>query len=90
MAPTVAPAAMKPNSRLPCSELNRSTIIAQNTDTTNRLNTDVQTKKTRPIQTNDCGPDQCSATANSSRFAAKNRYVIGMKRLRGKFRTSQP
>ncbi len=37
IAPSVAPAAMKPNSRLPCSGLNRSTFICQKTETTNRL-----------------------------------------------------
>ena len=51
MAPIVAPAAMKPNSRLPCSELKMSTTIAQKIETTNRLNTDVQMKKKRPIHT---------------------------------------
>ena len=51
IAPSVAPAAMKPNSRLPCSELKMSTTIAQKIETTNRLNTDIQMKKTRPIHT---------------------------------------
>jgi hypothetical protein len=71
MAPTVAPAAMKPNKR--CSESKRSTIIAQKIETTNRLNTEVQTKKIRPTQTIVCWPDQCSAAANSSMLMAKNR-----------------
>src|SRR6188474_2145179 len=40
--PTVAPAAMKPNNRLPCSVSNTSTMSAQKTETTNRLKIDVQ------------------------------------------------
>ena len=50
MAPSVAPAAMKPNSRLPCSELKTSTIICQKIETTNRLKIDIQMKKMRPTQ----------------------------------------
>ena len=49
MAPTVAPAAMKPNRRLPCAFENTSTMVAQKIDTTNRLKIDSQTKNTRPI-----------------------------------------
>jgi hypothetical protein len=51
IAPTVAPAARKPNSRLPWVESNTSTISAQKTDTTNRLNTDTQMKNALPTQT---------------------------------------
>jgi hypothetical protein len=50
MDPIVAPAAMKPNSRLPCSDEKMSTISAQKIETTNRLKIDVQMKKTRPTQ----------------------------------------
>ena len=55
MAPTVAPAAMNPNRRLPCAFENTSTIVAQKIDTTNRLKIDSQTKKTRPIHTPQSG-----------------------------------
>src|SRR6185295_3471705 len=50
IAPMVAPAAMKPNRRFPCSELKMSTISAQKTETTNKLNTEIQMKNIRPIQ----------------------------------------
>ena len=56
MKTRVAPAAMKPNRRLPCSVEKTSTIVAQNTETTNRLKIDSQTKKARPIQTSPSGP----------------------------------
>ncbi len=56
MAPRVAPAAMKPNSRLPCSLEKTSTMVAQKTETTNRLKIDNQMKKARPIQTSPSGP----------------------------------
>ncbi len=72
-APIVAPAAMKPNSRLPCSELKMSTISAQNTDTTNRLYTEIQMKNARPTQTVSSGSAKCKIRANSRIFAAKNR-----------------
>ena len=51
IAPMVAPAAMKPNSRLPCSGLNRSTFSCQNTEIANRFVTETQMKKRRPTQT---------------------------------------
>ena len=73
MAPMVAPAAMKPNSRLPSSELKMSTISCQNTETMNRLKTETQMKKTRPTQTICCASAQCNAAANSRILAAKNR-----------------
>ena len=50
MAPSVAPAAMKPNRRLPCSVENTSTTVAQKIETTNRLKIESQTKKARPTQ----------------------------------------
>jgi hypothetical protein len=50
MAPKVAPAAMKPNRRLPCSVVKTSTIVAQKIETTNRLKIESQTKKARPTQ----------------------------------------
>ena len=37
IAPIEAPAAIRPNSRLPCSDVNRSTFICQKTETTNKL-----------------------------------------------------
>ncbi|MDF9863819.1 long-subunit fatty acid transport protein [Methylorubrum pseudosasae] len=51
IAPSVAPAAMKPNRRLPCSVENTSTTVAQKIETTNRLKIESQTKKARPTQT---------------------------------------
>ena len=73
IAPMVAPAAMKPNSRLPCSELKMSTTIAQKIDTTNRLNTDVQMKKKRPTHTACSGVAKCSAAPNIRMVTAKKR-----------------
>ncbi|MNE47883.1 hypothetical protein D3C80_1423100 [compost metagenome] len=73
MPPVVAPAASSPNSRLPCSLSKISTMKDQNTETTNRLNTETQMKKARPIQTCASGPAKCSSKANSTRFAAKKR-----------------
>ncbi len=73
IAPIVAPAAMKPNSRLPCSVENTSTIVAQKIETTNRLNTDSQTKKARPIHTCRSGPATASAAAKARMLRAKNR-----------------
>ena len=51
MAPSVAPAAIRPNSRLPCSGLNTSTFSCQNIEMTNRLKAETQMKKPRPTQT---------------------------------------
>src|SRR3990170_1719281 len=73
MPPSVAPAAMKPKSRFPCSELKTSTISAQNTDTTNRLKMDVQMKKTRPTHMLCSAVDILNNTTNTRRFALKNR-----------------
>src|SRR5690606_40144261 len=87
-APSVAPAASGPNRRLPCSLSKTSTISAQNSETTNRLNTDVQTKKTRPIHGSCSDGSQRNAAAKATRFAAKNRYASGTKRSRGMRRTS--
>jgi len=42
---------MKANNRLACSVRNTSAIRLQATETTNRLNTDNQTKNTRAVQT---------------------------------------
>jgi hypothetical protein len=50
IAPSVAPAAMNPNSLLPCSELKISTTIDQKIETTKKLNTDIQINKKRPTQ----------------------------------------
>src|SRR5260221_11720197 len=46
-APAVPPAAMNPNSRLPCWAVNRSAMNDQNTATANRVNTLTQTKNTQ-------------------------------------------
>ncbi|MNG12140.1 hypothetical protein D3C84_957340 [compost metagenome] len=71
--PIVAPAASSPNSRLPCSLSKISTMKDQNTETTNRLNTETQMKKARPNQTCHCGSARCSSSANNIRLAAKKR-----------------
>ncbi len=55
MAPSVAPAAMKPNRRRPCSFEKTSTMVAQKIETTNRLKIDNQMKNTRPIHTSQSG-----------------------------------
>src|ERR1700677_2144148 len=89
IAPSVAAAAMKPNRRLPCSDVKMSTIICQKMETTNKLKTEVQIKKMRPTQMVCSGDAQCSASANSRILAAKNRYEIGMNRSRGSVFTSQ-
>ena len=49
IAPTLAPAVMNANSRLPCSLSNRSAMKLQNTEITNRLKTLTQTKNTRAV-----------------------------------------
>jgi hypothetical protein len=73
IAPMVAAAAINPNSLLPCSELNTSTTRAQNTDTTNKLKIEIQTKNARPTHTLCAGSVKCRMMANSRIFAAKNR-----------------
>src|ERR1035441_953924 len=83
MAPSVAPAAMNPNSRLPCSEVKMSTIICQKMDTTNKLKTEVQMKKMRPTQIVCSGVAEYSAKANSRILALKKRYEIVMNCSRG-------
>ena len=89
IAPSVAPAAMKPNSRLPCSEVKTSTIICQKIETTNKLKTEVQMKKMRPTQMVCSGVAAYSASANSRMLALKKRYEIAMNVSRGKVLTSQ-
>src|SRR5215475_14228941 len=79
---------MKPNSRLPCSELKISTTIDQKIDTTKRLNTEIQIKKNRPIHATCSGVAQCSAAPNTRMEAAKKRYDSEMNCLRGKNFTS--
>src|SRR6478672_6102110 len=89
IAPSVAPAAMKPNRRLPCSEVKTSTIICQKIETTNRLKIEVQMKKMRPTQMVCSGVAAYSASANSRMLAPKKRYEIAMNVFRGKVLTSQ-
>ena len=84
IAPSVAPAAMKPNSRLPCSEVKISTIICQKMETTNKLKIEVQMKKMRPTQMVCSGVAAYSASANSRMLALKKRYEIAMNFSRGK------
>ena len=71
--PRVAPAEMKPKSRSLCSELKTSTINPQNTDTTKRLKTEVQMKKTRPTQMFCSAVAHSRSTTKKSRFPMKNR-----------------
>src|SRR5579872_5708814 len=87
IAPSVAPAAMKPNSRLPCSDVKISTIICQKMETTNKLKMEVQMKKIRPIQIVCSGVATYNANANSRMLALKKRYEIEMNFSRGKVLT---
>src|SRR6185312_2924608 len=87
MAPNVAPAAMKPNRRLPCSAVKMSTIICQKMETTNKLKTEVQMKKMRPTQMVCSGVARYSANANSRILAVKKRYEIAINLSRGKVLT---
>src|SRR5271169_1843774 len=68
-APAVPPAPMNPNSRLPCSAVNRSAMNDQNTATANKLNTLTQTKNTRAMIT--FSASNVSNTQNSTRLATK-------------------
>ena len=67
--PAVPPAAMKANRRLPCSEVNRSAMNDQNTETANSTNTLIQTKNTRATMS--FSTSNVSSSQNSARFAAK-------------------
>ena len=87
IAPSVAPAAMKPNSRLPCSEVKISTIICQKIEITNKLKIEVQMKKIRPTQMVCSGVAEYSASANSRMLALKKRYEIEMNFSRGNILT---
>ena len=69
----MAAAARNPNRRLPCSLVNTSTMNCQNTDTTNRLKTDVHTKKTRPTQMFASPVVLRNRMRNAARFSMKNR-----------------
>jgi hypothetical protein len=68
-APAVPPAPIKPNSRLPCSAVNRSAMNDQNTATANRLNTLTQTKNTRATITG--ATLSASNSQNTARLATK-------------------
>lgn len=73
MPPSVAPAARKPNRRLPCPASNTSTMKDQKTETTNRLKTETQMKKARPIQTWLASLAVASSSMKASRFSMKKR-----------------
>ena len=73
MAPSVAPAGDEAEQPLALLRRDTSTIIAQNTETTNRLNTEIQIKKARPIQI------VCALSANQS-ASAKSRMLAAKKR----------
>src|ERR1039458_5044235 len=87
IAPSVAPAAIKPKSRLPCSDVKISTIICQKMETTNKLKTEVQMKKMRPTQMVCSGVTEYNAKANSKLVARKNRYEIVINFARGEVLT---
>ena len=71
IAPRVAPAAIRPNSRLPCSGLNTSTLSCQNIETTNRLNAEAQMKKARPTHTVCAGSAAWKSAPKSRMLRAK-------------------
>ena len=73
MPPTVAAPAMNPKRRRAWSLVNTSTMKAQNTETTNRLKTDVQMKKIRPTQTFASPLVVLNRTRKTSRLSAKKR-----------------
>ena len=54
--PTVPPTPMKPKSRFACSLRKTSAMNDQKIETTNMLNTLVQTKKARPVQRSTTDP----------------------------------
>ena len=68
-APALPPAAMKPNRRLPCSELQTSAMNDQNTETANRSNTLIQTKNTRATVSR--STSSASSTQKSARLRTK-------------------
>ena len=90
MAPMVAPTPMNLTRRLTSSELKMSTISAQNIETTNKLKTETQMKRARPTHTVCAALARWSDRANSTMMAAKQQYVMGMKRVRGRRLTSSP
>ncbi len=63
------PAPIKPNSRLPCSAVNKSAMNDQNTATANKLNTLTQTKNTRATITG--AIPSLSKSQNNARLATK-------------------
>src|SRR5205809_512838 len=77
IGPTIPPIAppilINPNSRLPCSLLNRSVMNAQNTVTTKRFETLSQTKNVRPIHGCCAGDIVRIKTKKIMRFATKKR-----------------
>ena len=87
-APALPPAAIGPNNRLASSPLKTSAMKLQNTDTTNMLNTESQTKNALAVAT-EPGSSR-KATANSSRFSAKKPYTTGSRRRFCTRATSQP
>ena len=86
-APTVPPTLIKPYSRFPCSLRKLSDMKPQNTDTTNKLKTLVQMKKTGASHLSLLGHHVIDAKKNS-RQAPKQRYTIGMNRRTGMRATS--
>jgi hypothetical protein len=78
MAPVLPPAAMMLKSLVPCSGRKISAIKLQKTETTNKLNTDSQTKKTRAIH---CGATWLDIIRkNPTRWLAKNAYTVSSNR----------
>ena len=88
IAPILPPAAMTPKSRAPCVGVKRSVMTLQNTDTTNRLNTDSHTKNVRAAHCGERWP--IIATKNRTKLRPKNVYTIRSTRYRGARAESHP
>jgi hypothetical protein len=67
----VPPTATKPKSRLACAGRKRSAINDQKMETTKRLKTEVQTKKTRPVQMPAPSEIVWKSSQNATRLTAK-------------------
>ena len=81
MAPVLPPAAIMLKSLVPWSGLKISAMKLQKTETTKRLNTESQTKKTRAIH---CGATWLDIRRkNATRWLAKKAYTESSNRSRG-------
>ncbi len=84
IAPSVPPAATNPKSRFPCPGRKTSVISDQKTETTNRLKTLVQMKKTYDAQSTCLGSAERKTRKKMTRLRMKKRYahVTKPRRLR--------